>query len=151
METADSVEKALERLMPRGMSERATGALESMIDELAGEAPARPDWARIGIWSTGAVAAVLAVFFGLHGRAPAPARSGGLALERPQVELVAVVEGVVAVDPVEQLVASADGGLHREWHMQVVTEERFHDEETGHEIRVVHPRDEVLMVPVTSF
>ena len=88
METADSVEKALERLMPRGMSERATGALESMIDELAGEAPARPDWARIGIWSTGAVAAVL---LGAAYRRQAPVMIGGAVLAVLAVrELVAV-------------------------------------------------------------
>lgn len=151
MDTADSVEQALERLMPRGMSAEGAKSLDELIDGLAAASPARPDWARIGVWSTGALAAGLALWFGARQESPRPAVAPIGSFEPPQVELVSELEGVVAVQPVGEVVAEADGTLHRGWRVQVVNEEYFHDEETGHEVRVVHPRDEIVMMPVTSF
>lgn len=67
------------------------------------------------------------------------------------VVLLEDVEGVVSAEANQSLVADADGSLHRAWHVQVLSEEHFHDEESGETVRVVHPRDEVVMMPVTSF
>lgn len=152
MDTADSVEKALERLMPRGMSEAGFKGLESMIDELAADAPARkPDWLRIGVWTTGGMAAALALGFGLMAGAPVAPSAQPLVVNPPVVELLSQVEGVVRVHPVVDLVTESDGSLHRSWRMEVVNEELFHDAETGQQVRVVRPRDEIVTMPVTSF
>jgi hypothetical protein len=155
METPESIERMLEkRLVPCAFSVEGSAALESLIDELAGEAPRTSvKWGR---YVFGAAAAAVAMFVGIAlsipaGEVPVVAEVETLFSEPGEVILIEGVEGVISAEENDGLVADADGSLHRAWHVQVVSEERFHDEQSGQEVRVVSPRDELVLLPVTSF
>jgi hypothetical protein len=40
---------------------------------------------------------------------------------------------------------------YRAWRVRVVDEERLHDVQTGYEVLVSRPREEVRLIPVSSF
>jgi hypothetical protein len=155
METPESIERMLQsRLVPGAMSGQGSASLEALIDELAEDSPRQATkW--VGYLVAGAVAALAMTASIMLGVRAADVRplSGvdQLFSEGLDVVLLEDVEGVVSAEANERLVADADGSLHRAWHVQVVSEERFHDEESGEVVRVVHPRDEVVLMPVTSF
>jgi hypothetical protein len=67
------------------------------------------------------------------------------------ISLVSEEEGVVSAEVEDRLFSDGDGNLMRAWHVQVVNQERFHDPQTGHEVTLVRPRDEVVLMPVSSF
>ncbi|MEP4078860.1 hypothetical protein [Haloferula sp.] len=155
METPESIERMLEkRLVPSAFSVEGSAALEELIDDLAEESPKAP--LRWGRYLLGAVAAAVAMFAAIMVTIPSGEVTSVVGVDElfsePQdVILLEDVEGVVSAQENEVLVADADGSLHRAWHVHVVSEERFHDEESGDEIRIVHPRDELVLMPVTTF
>lgn len=155
MEAPEEMELRLQRcLTPRGFSDEGMNAMDQMIDELAGEVEERESfgghrWA----WVSGAAAAGIALAFGITwvnqiGMADTPAV---LADFVEPISLVSEEVGVVAAEVDDQLISDGDGNLMRAWHVQVVNQERFHDPQTGHEVTVVRPRDEVVLMPVSSF
>jgi hypothetical protein len=159
METPESIERMLEkRLVPSAFSVEGSAALESLIDELAGEPSALVAQASVkwGRYLMGAAAAAL-VMFGLilmsipSGEVPEMVGVEELFSEPQGVVLLEDLEGVISAEENEKLVVDADGSLHRAWHVQVISEEIFHDEQSGQEVRVVHPRDELVLMPVTTF
>jgi hypothetical protein len=153
MRTPEEIERMLgERLIPRGFSERGRQAIEGLIDELAGESPSpagRGRW-----WGTGAAAAaVLAVAGWGWWSSPevtpaAPAVVGELV---SPLELLSESVGVVSAEPDLEFRSDAEGKLLEAWHVQVVSEERFRDTESGHVVTVRHPRDELVLMPVSNF
>jgi hypothetical protein len=155
METPESIERMLKkRLVPSAFSVKGSSALESLIDELAEESA--PSSVKLGRYLSVAAAAAMVMFVGIlisnpSGEVPAVAGLEDLFAEPQDVVLVEDVEGVISAEENEGLVADKDGSLHRAWHVQVVSEERFHDEKSGEEVRVVYPRDELVLMPVTSF
>jgi hypothetical protein len=155
METPEQIERRLQRcLTPRGFSDAGMVAIDEMIDELAGEAGERSFFnGHSWWWMSGSVAAGVALAFGLTwlSQPDAPAKSATLSMGYQTVSLVSEEEGVVAAEADEQLFSDEDGNLMRAWHVVVVNREHFHDAETGHEVTVVHPRDEMVLMPVSSF
>lgn len=155
METPESIERMLERrLTPSAFSVEASMALESLIDELAGERPATsPKWGRYVLGGAAAALVMLAAIAVSipSGKVVPLVAMEGLFAEPSNVVLLEDMEGVVSAEESDGLVTDSDGTLHRAWHVQVVSQERFHDELSGHEVRVVHPRDELVLMPVTSF
>lgn len=155
MEAFEVMERRLERsLTPRGFSEAGMASIEEMLDELSGETPRRTLFNGHGLrWISGSAAAGVALAFGLTWlnspeiAEPVAAVSTGIV----PVSLVAEEEGVVAAEADEELVVGSDGQLMRAWHLQVVNQERFLDPQTGHEVTVVHPRDEMVLMPVSAF
>ncbi|MGB1128879.1 MAG: hypothetical protein ACPG4K_02420, partial [Haloferula sp.] len=102
---------------------------------------------------SGSAAAGIALAFALTWL-NAPEKPEPVAAISTGVELVSLVseeEGVVAAEADEELLADSDGRLMRAWHVQVVNQERFVDPQTGHEITVVQPRDELVLMPVSAF
>lgn len=152
MESPEEIERALERLVPRAMSESGAAGLDALIDELAGEEVRGTRWGWISIFGVGAAAALVGL---LQLVEPTIEELPGSVWRSERaadgVRLVAESEGVVAVDEAGSFVADSDGALHQAWHVQVLNEERFHDDETGSEVRVYHPREEVVLMPVTAF
>lgn len=151
MEARDPIELALERLIPSGFSDEGAAALDSLIDELAAEDAPQTSWRRLFYLGAGTAAAGITVVLGL-------AFANDPIVEFEQVEwddsellLVAELEGVISAERDEAWVADEDGSLHQAWRMQVVSEERFHDAQTGSEVRVLHPREEIVLMPVTAF
>lgn len=154
-ESPESIERMLQtRLVPGAMSGQGSAALESLIDDLAEDkARPRPKWRGYVMGGIAAGVALLAAIMIAMPKVEVAPMAGieGLFSEVRDVVLLENLEGVVSAEPNEHLVAGADGSLHRAWHVQVVSEERFHDEESGEEVRVVRPRDELVLMPVTSF
>jgi len=155
METPEEMERRLQRcLTPRGFSDEGMAAMDDLLDELAGDSEEIASfnghrWA----WVSGAAAAGIALAFGITwmSQLGQPESSSLVADFVEPVSLVSEEVGVVAVEEGEQLLSDDEGNLMRAWHMQVVNQERFHDPQTGHEVTVVHPRDEVVLMPVSSF
>lgn len=152
----DQIEKALQRLVPASMSEGGMASVDELIDELAGvESEAvkpRSNW----LWWGSGVAASLAVLVGLAvetGRVEQIAANSvaGPALVEQGMVLLEQSDWVSAAEEDKVLMTENDGSVHRAWHVQVVNEERFRDRETGYEVRVVHPRSELVLMPVTAF
>ena len=158
METPESIERMLERrLVPTAFSSEGSPALDALIDDLAGESTessvASVKWSRYVI---GAAAAAVVMFVAIgvtipSGKDVVVAGFDELFSPPSDVVLLEDVEGVISADEKGALVADPDGSLHRAWNVQVVSEERFFDEESGQEVRVVHPRDELVLMPVSSF
>lgn len=150
MQTAEEVEKALaERLIPRGFSERGGRELEALIDDLAAEeAPERRSaWP---IWgAAAALAFVGSIAWWASPDTPQDLMVSGLPAE--ELELLSESVGVVTAEPDAELRSDSEGNLLRAWHVHVVSEERFRDAETGHEVRVVQPSDELVLLPVSTF
>ncbi|MGE9270413.1 MAG: hypothetical protein ACQKBU_06380 [Verrucomicrobiales bacterium] len=158
METPDQIESKLEKLLvPRGFSEQGAASIETLFDDLAGEGELVHDVSTKrarGWWWLGSAAAGVCLALKLTVSAP----SSELFVERvPEVDyvepvaLVSESEGVVSAEPELDYVTDAEGNLMQAWNVQVVSEEKFHDPETGYEVRVVCPREEILLMPVSSF
>jgi hypothetical protein len=155
MESPEDLEKALARLMPSAISGKGQRSMEDLIDSLAaGETVATPLPVRksgYGSWFGGIGAAAAAVVIGLS----LPPRDAPAVVAKP----VAVEGGVVLIgqsEVVEEAVpedwmAETDGVPHRAWRVRVVDRERVRDVETGFEVLVSRPREEVRLMPVTSF
>jgi hypothetical protein len=166
MESPEDIEKALARLMPSAISEKGQRSMEDLIDSLAAGEPvavelppvkksSRPSWFAYG--GIGAAAAAVVVALSLPqggpgspavvGKTPAPEApaddSNGLVL----IGQSEVVEEAVP----EDWMSETDGVPHRAWRVRVVDQERLRDVETGYEVLVSHPREEVRLMPVTSF
>lgn len=158
MESPEDIEKALSRLMPTALSEPGRRSLDELIDSLAtgkpvatAPAPASRPWA----WAAGIAAAAAALGFALIPPAATPVE--GVAVTEPTapatgggVVLIGQSERVETAVP-EDWMSESDGVAHRAWRVRVVDEERLHDVETGYEILVSRPREEVVLMPVTAF
>lgn len=160
MDRVEEIERRLEQLVPRGFSESGLASLEAMVDELAA-AEDDPREKRRGWGLAVSAAAVLGV--SLAG--PWSSVPDSVAAEAPGVdealveevaegeepELMAELEGVVAIEEDDSMLTDSDGSLHRAYHVQVAREERFRDSESGQEVRVMAQRDELVLMPVSSF
>lgn len=169
MQTPDSIQAALSRLMPPALSESGQHSIEAMLDELAAAGPAsaavRPIRPRGFRWliPTG-IAAALAVMSGLvinqdPSAVPVLAMSAGAGATVDEVEEGADDSGLVLISEssrVEDIsdegwLASPEGGAAQAVRCRVVEASTFRDVETGIEVVVAEPREEVLLMPVSVF
>jgi hypothetical protein len=85
--------------------------------------------------------------------APVPPSTGPLAGEdaaESGIELIRQTERVEDAEP-EGWLSETDGVAHRAWRVRVIDEDRVRDVETGYEVTVSRPREEVILMPVTAF
>lgn len=157
MESPEDIEKALSRLMPAAISEEGKRSLDELIDGLAsGETvvvmpPRKSAWPWLG--GIGAAAAAVVIALNLPAGSQAPVK---VAVTPPSI---AAGEGVVLIQQTERVenaepdgwMSETDGVAHRAWRVRVVDEERLRDLETGFEVLVSRPREEVILMPVTAF
>lgn len=160
MESPEDIEKALSRLMPAAISEEGKRSLDELIDGLAfGESPLskreisrRPSWS----WAGGIAAAAAAVVVALNWPAAAPVAPEPsiarnlLPAETRGIVLLRQSERVEDAEP-QPWLSETDGVAHRAWRVRVIDEERLRDNETGYEVLVSRPREEVILMPVTAF
>lgn len=170
MPTPDSIEAALSRLMAPALSESGQRSIEAMLDELAAAAdPAsaavrriRPRGFRWAIPS--GIAAALAVMSGLvfnqdpsavpvlAGPAGAVATVDEMADNVDDSSLVLISESSRVEDISDEgWLASPEGGAAQAVRCRVLEASTFRDEETGIEVVVAEPREEVLLMPVSVF
>lgn len=163
MQAPDPVEAILARLMPPGLSSAGQGAVEAMIDDLAGvqSAPAahsqvpglRPvpqrAWWISGIAAAGVAAALV---FPLQLGHRTLARDGTQAPSPPTADFV-LVGGSGRIESMTEdgWHEDADGLTMQAMRLSVVEEENLIDEETGIMMTVSEPREEILLMPVSAF
>lgn len=155
MESPEEIEKALARLMPAALSEQGKRSLDEMIDGLAaGETAAGGAQGSRWPWAGGIAAAAAAVVFALNWPAPTPPVPAPVVAED-----VAGDRGIVLIRQTERVedarpegwLSETDGVAHRAWRVRVIDEDRVRDIETGYEVTVSRPREEVILMPVTTF
>lgn len=162
MKPAEQIEESLKRLAPAALSERASESIGSMIDSLATADADEADeqiesitprrgWHRPVAWSGIAAAVVLGLVFAWSQRPQDPgpvAQSDGMAV--PGFEWVGRTDHVGELED-GGLLADESGRVHRVVRYQVIEEEVIRDGRSGAMMRVTGPRDELMLVPVSTF
>jgi hypothetical protein len=143
------MERALMRLMPVALSDSAQAAMDARINELAGGAVVRHDFSRMVKWLGGIAAAAAVGFFALS---PGIRKTAALAETAPDDGMLVLTES----DRVENvrdegLFVDAGGSAVRKMRVRVVGESRIRDRETGIEVTLTEPREEMYLVPVSTF
>jgi hypothetical protein len=163
MESPEDIEKALARLVPSAISDRGQRSLEDLIDSLAaGESageealvempqPRRKPWRWIG--GIGAAAAAVALALVIPAGTPEDSASfaaNPIPREKDGFLVLGQSKHVESAVP-EDWTSEADGVTHRAWRVRVVNQERVQDLETGYEVLVSQPQEEVILRPVNTF
>lgn len=155
LDPIDEVESALARLMPPALSQDCQCELEALIDDLAGAEPAnvvqisKVGWAAriaLGGGIAAAIGALVAVF------------PGGDSVTVP-VAAHESPSGWVLVSESDRLESMTDEGWKEDANgsaihavrLNLVGENRLRDEETGMVVRISEPREEMLLMPISSF
>ncbi|MES2661600.1 MAG: hypothetical protein V4689_23480 [Verrucomicrobiota bacterium] len=159
MQAPDPVETILARLMPQALSQDCQYELEAMIDDLAG-----PDadnvveispvnWTARWIIGGGIAAAfgALCAVFSINEKSsehqaavtPAKESSAGLVLVSESDRVESMTD--------EGWKEDAYGSAIHAVRLNVVGEDQMRDEETGMVVRISEPREEVLLMPISSF
>jgi len=161
MHEPDPVETILARLMPPGLSDEGQRGVEAMLDELAGvpaevggaAVPSGISWGRRMIVAGIAAAVVAAaVAFPLIFQPSASPVVAVHASEPPPAEFILMGES----DRVESMTDEGwqedpDGSAVRAVRLNVVEENSLLDEETGIVMQVSEPREEIFLMPVSTF
>ena len=160
MHKPDHVESILARLMPPALSEAGQREIETMLEALAGTpAPATHartgKAARIRRWITGGIAAAGVAAALIVPMAKPPAATSWAV----PIPAAATLAGLVLVgesDRVESMTdegwqENADGSTMHALRLNVVEENSLLDEETGIVMQVSQPREEILLLPVSTF
>lgn len=153
MREIDPIEAALARLMPVALSDSGARAIHETLDELAADLPVHRGQSQRG-WGIGlgiAAAAVVGAFVAWPSlQTPAPAVT---VLEE---EIASPLEWVSNSDRIESLqdegrISGTDGDALQAVSVRVVAENTLRDRETGYTLRISEPREELVLMPVTSF
>jgi hypothetical protein len=146
----DELEKLLMRLMPVALSDSAQAEIETQIDELAGtDHVVRHDFSRWAKW-LGGIAAALAV--GIYAIPSGTREAMPLVGSTSGVEMVVLTE----LDRMESirdegLFVDPAGSAVRKMSVRVIGESRIRDEETGIEVTLTEPREEMYLMPISTF
>lgn len=155
----DPIEAILARLMPPAMSEAGQQSIETMLAELAAgvqpaaaSAPAVKSWRRhwiIGGIAAGVVGALLipltrsSTAVSWAARAPDGAARSGIVLVGESDRVEAMTD--------EGWQEDSDGSPMLATRLSVVEENSLLDEQTGIVMQVSQPREEVFLLPVSTF
>jgi hypothetical protein len=156
MQTPDPVETILARLMPPALSEGGHRSIESMLDELAADVPAvkpvstpRPHRA---CWLGGIAAAGVAAAWLLPLVVRPASGPVATAPREPAANVMLVGQsGRIESMTDEGWHEEADGSAMQALRLNVVEEESVLDRETGIIMQIREPREEILLMPVSSF
>lgn len=155
----EEMEKALLRLMPVAVSEDAQQRMDTILEELAGDSKvAHFDFRKPVRWVAGAgVAAALGfgVFLSLSPR-ESPAKGAVSAPVTPSSDLLPELVFLSEMDRVEGfsdegLYVDSGGSAVRKVRVRMVEESQIRDEETGIVVMLTEPREEMYMMPVSTF
>jgi hypothetical protein len=159
MHDPQSVETILARLMPPAISESGQSNIESMLDELAGEAaPVRaapsPSWGRraliSGIAATGIVAAMVFPRAGQQDSPNPHLTANPPAAAVPEFVLISESDRVESMTD-DGWLEDSDGSAMHAVRLLVIEENNLLDEESGIVMQLSEPREEVLLMPVSAF
>lgn len=153
------VETILARLMPPALSDGAVRDIEAMFDELGGSAqeadvvalpPSRQPWPLKWIASGIAAAGVAAALVFPMKPDVRPVALDAAAGVQDQFVLVGESERIESTAD-EGWVENSDGSAMQALRLTVVEENRLVDQETGIEMKISEPREELLLMPVSTF
>lgn len=155
MSKADTVEEILARLMPVAMSESAEEEIFDNLEELAstldhesvGGVPKR--WP----WITGAAAAFgLSALGVLHTSHSSPNR-GTLAASPDSLPSLVNLSRIDTLQSIEGQGwwEDGEGNAHQSLRLNMVAHQEILDQETGIRMTVSEPREETILVPVSTF
>lgn len=160
MQTPDSIEAALSRLMPPALSESGQRSIEAMLDELAA-APvaARPRFKLrvVAVAVPLGIAAALVAWVSLAPREADVLPVATVAITQPaSVEPASRLLLVRESDRVESVsdegwMSDPDGEAMAAVRVRVVEANTFQDEDSGIVVQVSDPREEVILTPVSVF
>lgn len=150
-EPFSEIEEALKRLMPVGLSEGVRMEVEAQLDELCGDAElVNPVVAKFPKWRAagGIAAALLLGLVIFHG--------GNDALREP---VAAAESDFVLLNGADRVEGMSDEGLFvdsggsamRKLKVRVVEESKVRDKESGIVVTLSEPREEMYLVPVSTF
>lgn len=160
MQAPDPIETILARLMPPALSQGAHDDLSAMIDDLAGPAGAENvivhpsnHWlvrSLIGGGIAAAIGAMIAIF-PLEKEVP-QSRTALSPPAYPSSGLV-LISGSDRVESMsdEGLQISPDGSAMHALRLHAVEERSVRDEKSGIVVKISEPREEILLVPISSF
>ncbi len=153
--THAEMEKALLELMPVALREESQARMEAMIDGLCGASNVggsgfRKAWNRLV--ATGIAAALMvAIFLSVNLSKPeaVPVADSKL-FTSPELVLLTESDRVEKVSD-DGLFIDTGGSAMRKVRFRVVEESQIRDEETGIVVMLTSPREEMYMVPVSTF
>lgn len=158
MKDIEKLEQSLERMVPVALSRRASGELDETIDALALQSgEGRGNKGRMLVRLGGLAAAVMLGVFAVWDWFPGRADGvGGSVAAEPAAALALGVELIGQTDHFGEpsdggLVIGEDGRMHRVLRYEMVGEELLRDARDGSVVRLVEPREEIVLVPVSSF
>lgn len=156
MPALDPIEATLARLMPPALSQNFQHELEEMIDGLAGQEPQaflattpRPTHWIIGSGIAATVAGLLAIYPLIQATLDRQVSA------QPEETL----SGLVLVSESDRIQSMTDEGWQENsqghamhaLRLNVVEENSVMDEETGMIVLISQPREELLLMPISSF
>jgi hypothetical protein len=149
MHDTRSVETILARLMPPALSVSAHHDIEAMLDELAGSSSSSQSPARsYRRWIIGGgLAACLAASFTVPRLVTPPSPASAPA---PDFLLVGESDRIESMTD-EGWREISDGSAMRAMRIRVIEENSLFDEETGIVMQVSQPREELLLMPISTF
>jgi hypothetical protein len=150
MPAPEEIEAMLQRLMPTALSPLAQEEMDAIFEEAASGVPSRKSWvSRYWIPSSLAAAVGFALLL-VPFTKKMPVSVAAAAAPSPGLVLVN------SSDRVEEVADEGEDGTTQgeEMHavrLQMVAENTVKDQETGIEMLVSEPREELVLVPVTAF
>jgi hypothetical protein len=146
------IEAALRRLMPVPLSDGTQAELDGMIDELAGETGfVRFDFTKAAKWAgLGGIAATVALVLTYSKDSLDPPALADEITDLPLVSYIADSDRVEGITD-DGLYVDAGGSALRKVRIRVVEESQVRDEETGIIVVLSEPREEMFLVPVSTF
>lgn len=159
MQALDPVEAALARLMPPALSVACQQEIEDMFDDLAGPETAAVPEISSGKWLVrsllgGGIAAGIGALFAIFPGSQEPLGHRELA-KQPKAAAPAFVL-MSESDRIESMTDEGwredpDGSTLRALRLNAVEENSVRDEETGMEVQISEPREEILLMPINDF
>jgi len=162
MQAPDPIEAALARLMPVAFSDSGLRAIEESLAELADDLPAQeattfpgPSTAtrKLRFLVPSSIAASIAALLALlPGSEPTPRQTTTAENPSPSSGLILVSESERIESMTDEgWLSDPDGSAMQAVRIRTIGENQLRDEETGIEFRVTEPREEILLMPVSSF
>lgn len=166
MKSPEEIEKALQRLVPPALSERAHANVSSMLTSLAAsssvaDAPVSPR--RVSLRLPIAIAAAMAIASVSIATWTLPGRSAqkSMASSKQSSQLAStdaetapiLIDRMLVTDgmTVEGTLTAADGSVMNQINRRVQTRERYRDAKKGYLITISETRDEKVYLPKKGF
>jgi len=155
MQAPDPIETILARLMPPALSQDCQYEIEALIDDLAGPEAENVVGIASGRWLVrglvgGGIAAAVALGFAIFPLIHAPAAPLAQVTAPSGFVLVSESDRIQSMTD-EGWQEEPDGSTVRALRFNAVEENSVRDEESGMVVQISEPREEILLMPISTF